>query len=46
LFANGYLTVTETFLFSALNDQAGYVYIFAGEELEIIGERDGLWRFE
>ena len=28
------------------NDQAGYIFILAGDELEIIVSRDGLWRFE
>lgn len=28
------------------NDQAGYVFILAGDELQIIVFPDGLWRFE
>ena len=28
------------------NDQVGYIFILAGDELEIVVSRDGLWRFE
>ncbi|KAM3116052.1 DUF6888 family protein [Phormidesmis sp. 146-33] len=42
LLSNGYRDI-HLFRF---NDREGYVYIFAGSELEIIVYRNGRWRFE
>ena len=41
MLSNSYRTI-ELFRF---DEQAGIVFIFAGEELQIIVSSDGLWRF-